>query len=76
MSLVKTRYSSVKIYPQDFRETILWIDVTFFFFKGWSPVTSAVKLTQHFIKRTLYIQGGGSVMFCGCFAASGPGQLT
>ncbi len=33
------------------------------------------KPTQHFMKRTSYQHGGGSVVVWGCCAASGPGWL-
>ncbi len=39
-------------YSQDFCANILWTDET----KGVCPVTSGVKPTQHFIKRTSYSQ--------------------
>ncbi len=47
------------------------------FLEGVCPITSGVKPTQHFTKRTSYQvnHGGGSVMVWGCFAASGPGRL-
>ncbi len=43
-------------YPQDFWANILWTDETFNILEGVCPVTSGVKLTQHFIKRTSYQQ--------------------
>ncbi len=43
-------------YPQDFWTNILWTDETKVFLKGVCPVTSGIKPTQHFIKRTSYQQ--------------------
>ena len=43
------------------------------FLEGVHPVTSGVKLQQHF--RTHVKHGGCGVMVLGCFASSGPGRL-
>lgn len=43
-----------------------------------SPITSGAKLTALYKKKTILTVkcGGGSGMAWGCYAASGPGQLT
>ena len=43
------------------------------FLEGVHPITSGVKLQQHF--RTHVQHGGCGVMVLGCFASSGPGRL-
>ncbi len=64
-------------YPQDFGQIFCGLKrQKFNFLEGVCPVTSGVKPTQDFIKRTSYQQSDMvwcSVMVWGCFAASEPG---
>ncbi len=66
-------------YPQDFWANILWTDETKVELFGrcvfcyiWHKTSTAIH-KKNIIPAVRH--GGGSVLICGCFAASGPGRL-